>query len=71
MGKPSSFSQYHSLILPKFCPLPESELCLSLALSCLLWFKVPRERQEERKEKKKKKGPWSWYSAEGKNMTSE
>lgn len=69
LGKPSSFSQYHSLILPKFSPLPESELCLSLALSCLLWFKVPREKQEERK--KKKKGPWSWYSAEGKNMASE
>lgn len=54
LGKPSSFSQYHSLILPKFSPLPESELCLSLALSCLLWFKVPREKQEERKKKKKR-----------------
>lgn len=46
VGKPSSFSQYHLLNLPRFCPLPESELH-PLVFSCLLWFKVPREKQEE------------------------
>lgn len=61
MGKPSSFSQYHLLILPKFSPLLESELRPSLAFSRLLWFRVLREKQEERK-----KGPWGWCSAEGK-----